>query len=488
MLKRLRNAAKSEDGIALVMAISLVALSGILIVTLITIAVREGRGTANNRDRAAAVTTAEGAVDATMAAVQGIDVATLPCGSTTTTSQAVPDVVTINTTVSYLDATGAALACPPPEDVVAAQVLVKSVATSTPAGGGLAVRRAFESLASLKPKFSNDLNKAIFGNAGVTIGNNFDLYGQSGPDADVYTNGDFSCTNNEHFRGSVIAPNGRISLSNTCLIDVNAYAKTGVTMSSGTISGDVKVSAGSASITGGTVAGRVYASATSPYCTSNPSKCTIGAVKIPRVETFPTLNGDDATIQQYRDAGWDVIEASYWTSCTGNGSPGQWLEDNAKTAAKNTVIRTTCRLDFANNAKTVQLNHDVAIFADRGIGISNSIGFQSTTSGTPHQILFVHPADFATRVSATCASLGTGISLSNLVNMTSDVSELLYSPCNIDKQNQSTIYGQVYSGGVANVANKTDAYYKPVSVIGVTSSKVVEYYDADILYKREQVS
>lgn len=485
MLKRIRNAARTEDGIALVMAISLVALSGILIVTLITIAVRENRGTANNRDRAASVTTAEGAVDATMAAVQGADVSTLPCGATTTNAQAVPDTMSITTTVTYLDATGGTIACPPPPDVVASQVLVKAVATSTPAGGGLAVRRAFESLAQLRPKYSNDLNKAIFGNAGVSVGNNFELYGQSGPDADVYTNGNFSCANNEHFRGSVVAPQGSISLSNTCLVDVNAYAKNGVTMSAGTVSGDVKVSAGSANITGGSVAGRVYASTTSSYCTSNPSKCTIGPVRIPPVETFPTLKGDDPTIALYSAAGWNVITLN---TCSGNGSPGDWLVNSAPSATADTVIRTTCRVTFANSAKTVSLNHNVAIFADRGISISNSIGFQSTSTNTAHQILFVQPADFGTRVSDTCSSLGTGISLSNLVNMTSDISELLYSPCNIDKANQSTIYGQVYSGGTATIANKTNAYYVPVNVIGVTSNKVVEYYDADILYKREQVS
>jgi hypothetical protein len=47
------------------------------------------------------------------------------------------------------------------------------------------------------------------------------------------------------------------------------------------------------------------------------------------------------------------------------------------------------------------------------------------------------------------------------------------------------VYGQIYSGGQAIIDNKTDAYYAPVSVIGVSSTKVIEYYEADILYQRE---
>ncbi len=489
MSTRWQCARTSDEGVALLFAIALIGLAGVLITTLVGLAIRESRGTANNRDRAASVATAEGAVDATLAAIQEAAVAALPCGATTSNAQNVPDVVSITTTVTYLDTAGVAAACPPSETTLVSQVLVEAVATSTPAGGGLAVRRVFESLAALKPVYSTDLNKAIFGNAGINVGNNFNLYGQSGPDADIYTNGNFSCANNEHFRGSVIAPQGSISLSNTCLIDVDADARDGFTMSSGTVSGNVKVSAGSANISGGSVGGKVYASNPSAWCTANTTKCTIGPVKIPSISAFPIINGDDPTIAQYTSAGYAVVSL---TECDARkaGSPGKWLEDIASGITQPTVLRTPCRLDFAPDAKTVALNNNVAIFADRGISISNSIRFQSTSAGTPRQILFIHPADFhsSLRVPDTCASLGTGISLSNLVEMTNDISELLYSPCDISKANQSTVYGQVYAGGIADISNKTDAYYRPVDVLGVSSAKVVQDYLADVLYKRENNS
>ena len=46
----------------------------------------------------------------------------------------------------------------------------------------------------------------------------------------------------------------------------------------------------------------------------------------------------------------------------------------------------------------------------------------------------------------------------------------------------------MYAGGIADISNKTDAYYRPVDVLGVSSTKVVQDYLADVLYKRENNS
>jgi len=494
MFTRVWERRHEDEGIAIIMAMALMAMSGVLIVTLIGLAMRESNQTSHNRGRAAAITTAEGAVDATLAAVQSADVSTLPCGTTTTNTGSVPDQISITTTVKYFAADGSEFACPPTEVQLATKIFVKAVATSTPKGGGLPVKREFETLAALKPHFSTDLNKAIFGNAGITVNNNFDLYGQNGPDADVYTNGNFTCANNEHLRGSVVAPQGTATLANTCTIDVNVYARDGVTMSNGTINGDIKVSAGSVTKTGGTLVGKAYATVGSAWCTANPTKCTVQTpVRIPSIQSFPVLNGDAGTIAQYTAAGYTLVTL---TQCDPKlvGSVGRWLEDSAGSATTPVVIQTPCRVQVQNNAKTISLNNDVAIFADMGIEFGNTFTIQSKVAGAKHEILFIHPYDFATRVSAGCSnnSLGltnqtknTGIALANTVTLTSDINQFLYSPCNIDKANQSTVYGQIYSGGQAIIDNKTDAYYSPVSVIGVSSTKVIEYYEADILYQRE---
>jgi Tfp pilus assembly protein PilX len=502
MFTRFHRLRRGDDGVALVMAMSIVGIAGVLIVTLVGIALSQNRSSSNSRSRAASITTAEGAVDAALAAIQSAALATVPCGPqpATTVAGSAPDTITITTQVTFFNSAGNPLVCPLNEDVsvaadLAYRVLVKSVATTTPKGGGIPVRRQFESLAALKPSYSTDLNKAIFGNAGIQVANNFDLYGQNGPDADVYTNGNFSCANNEHYRGSVVAPLGSISVSGSCLIDVNAYAKTGFT-SSGTVSGDVKVSAGGVAA-GGTLGGKAYVTASSAWCTANTTKCTVTSpVRIPAAQTFPILNGTAAVLAQYTAQGYTSPVVLNNCDESQVGSVGRWLEDNAEDATTPVLLTTTCRVHVRGS--TIKLNQNVAIFADRGFELSNQVNLQSKVTGEKHEILFIHPYDFQSRVSTVACNnntlgdknqtLNTGIALSNLVNMTPDISEFLYTPCDVQKANQSDVYGQVYAGGMANITNKTDAYYRPVSVIGVSVTPVVEFYNADILYKRESSS
>ena len=162
--------------------------------------------------------TAEGGIDTALAQIQNASVTSIPCGTTTTTGNSSnPEVVTLTTTVTYFNAAGTQLTCPLTDTMYAAQASVRSSAVSIPKGGGQQVTRTMETLVQLKPKYANDLDRAIFGDAGVTVSNNFDLYGQTGPDADVYTNGSFTCSQNEHFRGSIYAQ-GAISLANSCTI------------------------------------------------------------------------------------------------------------------------------------------------------------------------------------------------------------------------------------------------------------------------------
>lgn len=471
---------RDDSGVALVVSIALMGLSTVLMLTMITITVRETRQTSRDRSRAVAVTSAEGATDLALTQIQEAPVSALPCTSTVSKSDSKPELMTITTTISYVDAAGAALACPPPPTAVASQALIKAVSVATPAGGGAQVRRTVETLVALKPKFTTDLNKAIFGNASVQVANNFELYGQSGPDADVYTNGSFVCSNNEHFRGSVVAQ-GSITLENTCTIDVNAWAKTGFTSSStgARVSGDVLVSNGSADISAGSVGGKVKAVSVTPasYCSSNPGKCVTGAsaAAVPPAEMFPQLAGDESTLDAWRAQGYTVV---YKNDCaaTGINNPGKWIAANADKLSGKTILRTTCQVSFDTSVKTVSLSNDLAIFADGGFDVANTLTFQSTDA-TKRYLYFVHPYGSA------CG----GISLSNQVTIATTVSTLLYSPCDIHKANQSDVYGQVYAGGTAYIDNRTNATYTPLPVFGATATRFVISYAADVLYKRENI-
>src|SRR4051812_15394765 len=488
-----RSRGSDDEGVALLVAIALTALAAAMMLTMTMIVIRENKDTGRDRDRSVSVMTAEGGIDTALAQIQNAAVASIPCGTTTATgSSANPEVVTVTTTVKYFDVDGAQLACPLADTSYAAQASIKASAVSMPAGGGMKVQRTMETLVQLKPKYANDLDRAIFGDAGVQVANNFDLYGQNGPDADVYTNGNFSCTHNEHFRGSIYAQ-GTISLDNSCTIDVNANAKNGVTMSSSqsTVSGDVLVSNGAANITAGTVGGKVKAVSITPatYCTNNPSKCVTGtgAAPVPPSIPFPQLG--DTT--KWTSNGYVLANNGvYLDNCTDPNStnnPGNWVVSHSATLSADTIVLTHCAASFATSVKDIKINHNLAIFANGGIDLENSLSFASTDS-TTHFLYLVQP--YGSTCGTYSAGSGSnrvplGIYLGNLVTMGPSVSELLYSPCDVHKANQSSTYGQIYAGGTAYVDNKTDATYVPIPVFVDVVVKRVLSYTADILYKRE---
>jgi Tfp pilus assembly protein PilX len=486
MLTRLlaRSRERGDEGVALVVAIALLGLSTTLMLTMMTLVIREGRQTGHDRSRSSAVTTAEGGVDRALANIQEAGVGSVPCGTTTyTNTDAKPDTISVTTRVTYYDSAGAELNCSYVMNgqMTAAQALIKSAATTTPPGGGQTATRTVETLVQLEPKYSDDLDRAIFGEAGVQVANNFDLYGQSGPDADVYTNGNFVCSHNEHYRGSIYAQ-GSITLNNSCTIEVNAWAKTGFTSNSSqaTVGGDVLVSNGSAAINAGTVGGKVKAVTITPssYCTSNPSKCVTGtdAALPPPSVAFPQLGTDTSS---WVAEGYNVVTLNDCSNSGSSTNPGNWIDANGQSLTQKTLVVTSCTLTFNTNVKTVDLSQDLAVFATGGVNLTQSLTFKSTTA-TNHYLYFIQPYG-----SACLGSTNLGINLGNLVKMDSTISELLYTPCDVHKANQSSTYGQIYAGGTAYVDNKTDAYYVPIPVFGVVATKIVLSYTSDILYKRE---
>src|SRR3954454_11453496 len=490
-----RDRGSDDEGVALLIAIALTALAAAMMITMTMIVIRENRSTGRDRDRSVSVMTAEGGIDTALAQIQNASVASIPCGTTTTTGNSSnPEVVTLTTTVKYFDAGGTQLSCPLTDTMYAAQASVRSSAVSIPKGGVQQVTRTMETLVQLKPKYANDLDRAIFGEAGVTVAQNFDLYGQTGPDADVYTNGDFTCDQNEHFRGSIYAQ-GKITVSGTCTIDVNANAKTGFSMTNtkANVGGDVLVSNGTADISAGTVGGKVTPVSATPstYCTSTPSKCVTGAgsAPAPPAIAFPQLG--DTT--KWTNNGYVLANGgTYLDNCNNSnaaGNPGNWITSHSTTLTADTIVLTHCAASFATNVKNININHNLAIFASGGIDLENSLSFASTDS-TNHYLYLVQP--YGSTCGTYFAGSGAnkvplGIYLGNLVTMSQTVSELLYSPCDVHKANQSSTYAQIYAGGTAYVDNKTDAHYVPIPVFGAIVTKRVLSYTADVLYKRERL-
>lgn len=470
----------------MVTAIAVTSLVTILSIVLVTFALTETRQSGRERQRAGAVAFAEGQVDTMLATIQSASPATLPCTSGTTTiasdsTVSAPDVLTATTTVKYFDAAGATFTCAAVQagaDVDTA--LVRTTAEADQLADTGAARRTVETLIEMSPQVAG-LDSAIFGDAGVTLNNKVEVIGESGTNnADIYTNGSFLCDNHQEYDGSILAQ-GSIMLASTCTLRKDAWAKNGVTATDkkALVQGDVKVSSGNAAFDKGVgVAGTVAVSGTigsSGWFADNcgGTKCSFGAsVPPPPVRQFPQIEWNDTVRAAWVAAGYTYQP---FTDCA---NVSQGIKNLAESGTADLVVYTPCAVD-TSKISTIDMNKNLAVFAAGGFSFQNSVTIRSNNADS-RSLYLIHPYN------ATCPASGIGIQLNNLVRVESTVDMLLYTPCDLDKRNQSEIYGQIYAGGTATFDNQTTLRFQPLPLPDmVIANPELVGHDIDIVYKRE---
>ena len=496
---------RDDRGIALVVAIALAGLVATLMVVMVTVAIHENRSSGRDRQRSVGVMTAEGQVDTLISNIQSAPPATLPCGpQTAVTATVKSDEMTLANTITYYNAAGNQVSCAallPPLNTEVASAKITSTSTSKPLAGQPPAVRKIETLVHLNATYANGMNRAIFGGAGVTLSNHADIYGENGlPNADVYTNGDVTCNNNQQYHGSIFSQ-GSVSMSNTCVVYVDVYAKTGFTATNPGVSvnGKVTVSDGSISFGPGSLGQQARArdSVTGNVC-ATAGKCFGGDTTLapPPYQAFPQYNWDTTTKTAWQNDGYAVVNlptAAYPCGNYGGTAGGlngkvdgvaHWIYDNQATMG-NTVIYADCPAsDPANAVKfqgiNISLNANLAVFATAGFNFSGNT--QIASNSATHRLLYlIQPYN---SVPQPCTA--DGISLNNQVTVADTIDDLLYSPCNIRKANNSTHYGQIYAGGKVIIDNNLTMYYRPLPLPNDPSvGHVVEKYSVDILYKRE---
>ncbi|MEP6696021.1 MAG: hypothetical protein ABJA34_03980 [Pseudonocardiales bacterium] len=481
---------RTDQGSTLVIAVMVMAIAAGLSLTIVSLAVSQNRSSGVDRQRTIAVDAAEGGIDATYAAIQS-SALSLPCSwppSGTGDMKAFPDPTRVVATVQYYAvAGGTALSCVGgvlPAGSRPTSALITSTAT-TPTLAGNATRgvRTMQASVNLVPITGAGFSKAIFGEQSITASNQSQVSGSLGANANLYTNGDLICSNNQSYQGSVIAPSGSISLDG-CSIGGDAWSRDGVTGSNATIAGKVISSAGTISLSGNTSVGGTLLAAGAiswPGC-STANKCFANqAAGAPPAayEQFPVLRGDAATLQAWTDAGYTVYNDN--THCPTPAVFGDWIETHYAPMTGKTLVRTTCSVQF-QNTRTISFAGDFALFASgsAGISTSNQVTFDST--GGNRNIYLVVPYDAATRP---CVS--PGISTDNNFGSTGAITLLVYSPCNVTYSNNSgSNQGQLYSGSTIQVNNNFSLTYAQSPVFGVDPTSVPALsYTVDILYKRE---
>lgn len=476
-----------DEGYAMLTAVALMAISALIVASMLAYTLREVRQTGQLRQRGAAISAAEGQVDSMVNRISRSVGApsNLPCTASATDTTTKPDVIQIATTVTYYDAAGAALGCPITSgDPVKA--VVRSVATGQSLGTVRPARRVMEAVLQLAaPSVGLQLDKAIFSNSSMTVANQATVSGSSaGADADIHTNGSFTCRNRQSFYGSVTA-RGSISMSNSCFIAGDAWARTGFSTGnpSDTVGGGVLVSGGSAVLNNNSsVSGQIKASGSITWSKCNPTKCLPGAsLPEPPYEPFPRLDWNAATQAAWYDGGFtQVVTNNDCTVVNGKNGPARWLVENTSSLTVPTILRTSCALILDHNGDQIRLGKDVAVFADGGVFLTSNADVTSTDSSARHLYL-VQPYSAAPDPCTV-----DGIVIRNRVVLDTMVNMLLYSPCVVRKANLSTLTGQVYSGASVSLDNQLDMIYEPLPVYGVTdASGNTQQWKSGLLAKRE---
>ena len=468
---------RGDEGIALVVAISLIGLVTTLMLVMLAYALRETGSSGRDRQRASAVTAAEGQVDLTLSQLQNVSRTSLPCGllSAVTSQQSPADTISVVTTVTYYDADGDPVPCSSVETAALAQAKVVAVASSNPLAGQASARRTFEALVNLSASMSNDLDMAIFGEAGVVIGNSATVLGEQGrPDADIYSNGDIVCGNSGTFNGSLLAQ-GSITVQESCLLQVDAHANDSVDLqNSVAVMGRVLVHAGDAILGNSISIGQqVFASGLIKGNCSPAAKCFPHATVPPVPDSpFPVISWDASEWP-----GYTIVTDKNDCDPASDANPSTWIRENGGSLTRGkTVVVTDCQIRF-DNSVTVGLSTDLAIFARGGFDFGNSVTFSSSTAQALH---LIQPYDSV----ATHPCTTDGVVIRNSVTVGGTVAALLYSPCNINIINSGTWRGQIYAGGTAQIKNSLTLHYRPVPLFGVTGTNQTSY-SLDVVHKRE---
>lgn len=485
MLSRLRPSGADDAGVTLVIAMMVMGVVSTLSVVVVTVAIQANQDSGRDRQRTATINAAEAGVDASYAQIQSSGT-TLPCrwpATGTTSLQGAPDQAISYATISYYDAAGAPMACSAgtldASSVKPASATVDGYGSAPAIAGQATKERHMQALINLTPVYGDSLNKAIFADSSLAFNNQTTLVGNSGPDADVYTNGNFVCGNNQNFAGSVLAQGG-ISIQGTCTIAGDAWAKLGVSNpsgSNGSIGGRVLSSTGTISLPNNfNVNGTLLAAGSITWgpCSASGKCFPNTTVAAPQSFPFPILRGDATTMDAWRAQGYTVFYDNDCASIKSNV-----INVYAKKGSK-TLVNTTCAVDFAGD-RNIPLSNDLAIFAYGGLSSKQQVSFTSSNA-TLRNLHWVVPADATT--SRPCTS--PGITTDNQFNFATEVNMLVYSPCNISFANNSDHLGQVFGGSSVAINNQFSMQFKPVPVWGVDPTSLpLLSYKIDIVYKRE---
>lgn len=490
---------KKDDGIALMMSLSVMAISLVLALVAAKVATSTSQSSGHDRQRVTAIDAAEAGVDQSYALIQSAGT-NLPCSTSGTISGA-SDNPSYSVTITYYDSQSDALAQNDPMSCPTTSQPTWAVITSTgkPAhqlAGTVPAIRKMQSLVRLTALHADGFTNAVYGESGLSFQNQATITGHVGADADLYTNGNFSCNNNQSYAGTIYSQ-GSINFTQ-CSVQGDLYAKNAVTVqNNSSIGGKVLAAGGGATLSSNaTVSGTVTASGTVSWTGCTSTKCISNAnVPPPPSQPMPQFDqtgpyGTDSTWfeNQWAALGYtNYLPTTQWDcNAPGDGQPKDanptyWILDYASGLSQPTQLHTACAINFSG-VKTVKLGSNLAIFANGGFSSTQQATWSSTNSSQTRLLYWIAP--FNTALSNNCSA--PGISTDQNFGTSNSVNMLLYAQGPINFSNNGTHIGQIYSGCTVTINNNYNLQYDPMPIAGVDPATTpVQGYAVDVGFKRE---
>jgi cytoskeletal protein CcmA (bactofilin family) len=525
-LGRFRREAQSDDsGVALAAVIGVMAV-GLLLTALIATTVVSGLG---QTTAARADVQSQASADAGAAAARvGLELGTCAAKSGLYVNSAAEATAGIlyRAIITVPNALGAWVTPPVAGCPANASVPVRIVSTGTAAAGGTSGQTAGDTSfveaiysAPAAPPISGS-GAAIYANSATSFSNAGRVYGVNGSSPTVMVKtGDVTCSGGASSTADLIVAAGTLTTSNGCRIGGNLFVSGRASISGDAQIGGSVVAAGVTMANSVGVAGSVWS--TLDLTMSGTAKVT-GNVTAASLSTSGGLIAGNAWVYGTSDISSSSITGNLTTKKkTGSGAPGSLTVVPSGPGASPYVTPTvptvplwvdfgyvkadwvgfteyvlpttaTCTLAMYNTALTtigtapgiidargctngialsgpdrLTLQNDLAIFANK-FSFANSSGFDSAAAArlwliTPEAAT---PTTNATNHAPDCVAAAMTFSIGGNVSIDTDISTMIYTPCDVTISNAIDLRGQIYAGTVS-LPNAVSIGYVPVGLPGV---------------------
>jgi hypothetical protein len=448
---------RDERGIAMITAVLISVVLLFLSIAVVSLSLHNSSQSALDRKRVQAIDAGEAGIDAYMSSLTSMPDSTA-CQTIDRDLPTTPPAhyhVTITLYSAWPPVTGSEIPCPAgpgqPLNPAPLGALVVSKGTAVGPGSPSSVSRTMETEVRLTPIYGG-FNKAIFSDTVLNLQNQLNENGYQGNDGDVYTNGNFTLSNNTTISGTVYAQ-GHADIANG-IVKANVWGNNYVSLSSA-----IQVFGNSTSSTS-----YVQLSNNSHIYGNAKAGTTISGGQIDGSKTQNSPSGPPPQVplpqitynqQAWTDAGYQIAN---YSSCSAaqsfisTGATGNWV----------VRVSPTCALSWGNNA-VINIKGNLAIITDGSITTLNQTTWNAI--GGKWTMFFIRPYQ---------AGLNCGtypgpydITVSNNTNFDSNLSFLVYTQCNVSfgNNNAAGVNGQII-GGTVTITNNMTMNYVPVLVPG----------------------